>query len=133
MAGYSYRTFCQNVVALHGDRCWLSDHIRAKERAHPVDYSPGLKVCDGPMDVHHIFKKQRLKRECTWADPATLVLILEDGRNGMVVCRRHHDLLERALVVLRRGELPVEFEEFVDDLELDGWASRYWGPRKAAA
>jgi hypothetical protein len=57
---------------------------------------------------------------------APLSVVLEDARNGILVCRRHHDLLECALVVLRRQELPGRFEEFVADYGLDGWASRYY-------
>jgi hypothetical protein len=130
---YDYELFCALVADLDGTSCFLADLLRQRQRRYPHDYSPGLLTCDGIMDCHHLIRKNRLKQErrLIEASGRALEKVLEDPRNGVLVCRRHHDLLERALVVLRREELPVRVFEFASELGLEGWLERYYLPQAA--
>lgn len=99
------------------------------------DWIPrGLLKCDGPLDGHHWLGKSWIKREFPsggfamyevgvgferhgeddWRWP--LAVILSDHRNGSCICRRHHDLIERKLVVIRRNDLPAHVEDFAAEL-----------------
>lgn len=102
------------------------------------DWIPGgLLDCDGRMDAHHLLAKQWLKREFpngawalypvgdgAWVEPDEeggdwhwpLGAILSDPRLGILACRRHHDLLERALLRIHREELPARTFDFAAEL-----------------
>lgn len=47
---------------------------------------------------------------CSLAD------LLNDPRNGVPCCNRHHNMLERHLIVVRRGDIPAHVEEFAAEL-----------------
>lgn len=78
--------------------------------------------CRGPLDAHHIVPRRVLKahghREAT-----------EDPRNGMCLCRRHHELVERHLLSIQRDCIPRAAELFAAEVGL-GWYldRRYGGP-----
>jgi hypothetical protein len=143
VTGYSYEAFCGAVEALHGSRCWVVGVLAGRGAAVPS----GLLRCDGQVDGHHLIGKNRIKQELPSGtmgpylmvdrDPPkevpgrSLGEILNDGRNGVPACRRHHDLVERALVRIAREELPAEVFEFAAELGLGGWLERYY-PRVAA-
>jgi hypothetical protein len=152
--GYSYRTFCANVQALHGPGCWIQRTLTRRDgRTVPF----GWLICDGMMDAHHICPKSLLKKQfpegAIWASVAvptgaddfameperwlpydwrmvhigegeptlrSLADLLNDGRDGVGACRKHHDMVEARQVVIRRDELPVEAVEFATELGL-GW------------
>lgn len=128
---------------------------RAPGDTMPPELDPALLGCQGQLDAHHLVPKQRIKREFhrlnpldewpvrinrAWADGGSefvswesLAAMLMDARNGVIVCRRHHDLLERRLVVPARAELPRGVEEFAAVVGM-GWSlDRDYGPVKRAA
>jgi hypothetical protein len=98
----------------------------------------GLLECDGPLDGMHLgLSKSWLKNEFPnggwalypvgdgkWVAPNDeggdwhwpLHEILNDSRNGVCGCRRHHDLVDRKLIMVRRGDLPGLVEEFAAEL-----------------
>ena len=129
--GYSYEAFCRGIVERDGPGCFVAALLKRRRAEHSVDYSPGLLECRGEMDGHHAgIRKNRLKQEV----PADrLAVALSDPRNGLLVCRRHHDLLERGLVVLRREDLPLCVDEFAAEFGLEGWLDRYVGRRREEA
>lgn len=111
----------------------------------------GLLRCDGPLDGHHLLSKSWLKREFPHGAidtepvekgvlyallPGThdayrrLPDLLNDPRNGILACRRHHDLIERASVQLRAAELPRCVFEFAAELgdRAVGRLERDFGP-----
>lgn len=94
------------------------------------DVPAGLLNCDGPWDRHHLIRKNRLRQEL--ADEVA-ELAVQDDRNLVTTCRRHHELVERALVRLHRDELPEQIEAFAADFRLEGWLDRYYPPRAEAA
>lgn len=121
---YSYQAFCETIRDLDGLDCWLRNLLVERQDQWPHDYSPGLLTCAGELDGHHVgIRKNRLKQQLS---PDVVDEALNDPRNGVLVCRRHHDLLERGLVVLRRDELPARVFEFAREWELEGWLSRYF-------
>lgn len=129
-AGYDYTAFREGIRAHDGLGCWLRDLLAERQGEHPFDYSPGLLTCAGELDGHHLLRKNRLKQEL----PAeSIAEALRDPRNGILVCRRHHEMLERGLVVLRRDELPARATDFAEDWNLAGWLDRYYPPMRRAA
>jgi hypothetical protein len=48
--------------------------------------------------------------------PGSLAVVLNDPRNAVLNCRRHHGLMDRKLVVVRRADLPGHVEEFAQEL-----------------
>jgi hypothetical protein len=146
--GYSYAEFCAAVEKLHGQTCWVQTLLRARE----ARLSPGLYGCAGITDGHHLTPKALLKREFphgidlnddgeirataavwraqdAWPSVRPLGVLLNDGRNGAPVCRRHHDMVEGRLIRIARAELPAEAEAFAKEIGL-GWAlDRTFGAR----
>lgn len=131
--GYDYAVFCANVAALHGPGCWVQRMLAARDgRTVPF----GWLTCDGVMDAHHCLPKQLLKREFPHGTlyknvnvgpstiqrktQRTLDALLNDGRNGVPVCRKHHDMIEGRQLVIRRYELPAATVAFAGQLGL-GW------------
>lgn len=108
----------------------------------------GLLRCDGVLDGHHLgLSKQWLK---SWHATQTravgpidlygepvedqdfaLANLLNDSRNGVLACRRHHDMLEHAVIVVRRADLPESVEGFAAELGTKAVArlERDYGPR----
>lgn len=148
--GYDYEAFCAAVAELHGAACW----VRATLAAREVPLPPGLLDCAGQLDGHHLLPKRVLKRErgsggvrlaaTTRAlytgtpsreveyEAVTIGALLNDGRDGVPACRRHHDLVERALVRIRRAELPRQVEEFAAEIGLGWYLEREFGPCPAS-
>lgn len=115
---------------------WRSGQCESGDARNWVPSS--LLDCDGPLDGHHVgLSKQWLKREFPHGvidtepvEPGVLYALLpgthdayrrlpellNDSRNGILACRRHHDLIERHLIVVRRGDLPSSVEEFAAGL-----------------
>lgn len=99
--------------------------------------------CAGPLDAHHVLPKQRIKREfpsgatvgpdgvlrpvrAVEDAEVTLDALLADARNGVPVCRRHHDLLEGRRVRLPRRTLDGDFPAFLATLGLGWWEEKQW-------
>lgn len=151
--GYDYALFCANVEAIHGRECWIHRLLTNRDgRTVPFDWL----LCDGVKDGHHVvIPKRLLKYEFphgavlydadagVWrkidprvvyereTDPPrrTLGELMNDGRNGVPVCRRHHDMVEGRQLVIRRDELPPEAVEFSTELGLEWYLdSRVFDP-----
>lgn len=146
MTEYDYPRFLYAVARHRGRKCWLRQLLLTRSQEEMGEWSAmvrekGISVpmderatdwrrfgdCDGPMDAHHLVSKQRIKRD--WPHPLwfpdgdlpTTAAVLMDVRNGVIVCRRHHDLLERRLVVPSRAELPEDAVEFAEEVGM-GWS-----------
>lgn len=152
---YDYDAFREGIRFLDGLECWLRRLLRERSDEHPFDCSPGLLTCAGELDGHHLIRKNRLKQEYPHgaffeSDKAHPVLltsnpelvthsgislggILEDPRNGILVCRRHHDMVEGGQVTILRDELPPRVFDFAEEYGLAGWLDRYFPPIGRAA
>lgn len=155
-AGYDYEAFRDGIRFLDGLDCWLRRLLEERAEEHPHDWSPSILTCTGELDGHHLLRKNRLKQELPYGviwqpegwvtiDPGkaypldgppeaqvygvgvrTLSAILEDPRNGILGCRRHHDMLEAGQVVIQRDELPPRVFEFAEEYGLLAWLERYY-------
>lgn len=85
--------------------CWIKCH----------DLSDSL--CDGPWDECHFISKQTLRASGDHE-------YLGDDRNLRRMCRRHHNALDRGMIVLRYGDLPASVHEFAFDLNYKYEGSR---------
>lgn len=126
-SGYDYTKFHVGVLRLNGSGCWVARILTERPKAAR---SP-LQSCDGRTDCHHLIPKRMLRREFQTA--LVLNALLEDARNGIPTCRRHHDQLESAAIKLARWELPVGVEQFAADVDLGWWLDRTFGERERAA
>lgn len=68
--------------------------------------------CYGKLDPHHYIPQQRLKR-CGF-DDKTLAAVLTDPRNGVPLCRYHHERVENANDPLETPR-PLDLDEFLAD------------------
>jgi hypothetical protein len=135
--GYDYGAFCRGIAERDGVLCWVRVLLIARRAAmvkkwagSAADSPPsacrewipnGLMDCDGPLDGHHAaLSKSWLKSYAATlereGEPVDLAGWLNDHRQGRLACRRHHDLVERRLIVVRRGDLPEELDEFLAEL-----------------
>lgn len=164
--GYDYPAFLHAVIIRRGHGCWVGKLLRGRREhwlrsrapgaAMPWDLDPGLLMCQGELDGHHLVSKQRIKREFERLNPLdewpvlinrnwstggpfepvrweSLAEMLMDPRNGVPACRRHHDLLERRLVVPTRAELPVGVEEFAAEVGMVWSLERDYGAVESEA
>lgn len=99
----------------------------------------GRGPCDGRIDPHHLIPQGRIKREYprgVWrlatgelvkanrqttgpfgnVARVTLGMLLEDRRNLISVCRRHHDQLHWKRERIELPDLPAEAHEFAREL-----------------
>lgn len=74
---------------------------------HEGAYAP---ECDGPMEAHHYLPKRMLDDDQA-----------QDPRNGVALCRRHHDLVERAVLYAPR---PPQYVQFLLQWGLSGLSAR---------
>lgn len=63
--------------------------------------------CEGGHDAHHVIPKQALKGIFGLSREERMELVW-DARNGVPVCRRHHELLTTHARKLRPDQLPDE-------------------------
>jgi hypothetical protein len=130
---YDYQAFCRAIARLDGPGCFI--HRLLVQREHDgADFPLGLLLCEGVIDGHHLIRKNRLKQELS--RPFSELVggyVFEDARNGILACRRHHDLVERGLVVVKAEELPRRVHAFVAEYDLEGWLDRYYRPEADAA
>jgi hypothetical protein len=154
--GYDYGEFVRAVEQLHGTGCFVVRAINARLRAGTWRDSMHLVQCDGILDGEHVLSKQRVQDRFpfgavmrdgalepldrgVWEEIAktidgrgrlfTLGELLNDGRLGVLACRRHHDLIENGQFKFARAELPVEVESVAVDYGLDAWLERDYGGR----
>jgi hypothetical protein len=75
------------------------------------------KHCRGKLDAHHVFPKRRIKAPTSPIPTKELrELACADPRNGVPLCRHHHELVESAqLNLLWSGDTA----EFLHDWGLD--------------
>jgi hypothetical protein len=107
-SGYDYEAFCEGIADRDGADCWVRRNV-------PMD--PELRLCDGKLDGHHVLPKQWLKGNVRLPySEQTPASVLNDSRNGILVCRRHHDLLENARIALDVEALPPCVVEFAQEL-----------------
>jgi hypothetical protein len=52
-------------------------------------------LCDGPMDAHHYFPKRRIDLQLGGKHKPASIAAKQDVRNGVPLCRYHHDAVER--------------------------------------
>lgn len=106
----------------------------------------GLGGCAGPIDAHHVLPQRRIKqafpfggalaagyvlpvRALEAVDPSVAVsldALLADARNGVPVCRRHHDRIESRRERLPRSLAPEDFDVFLATIGMGWWAEREW-------
>lgn len=162
--GYDYLLFGRRVAELHGPGCWIhrllmnrpgvevpwgmvmcdggiDAHHLAPKRLLKREFPHGVYIgCMGEcyaLKDDRPFEVPEAVREVIGNPEGrvrSLADLLNDGRNGVLGCRRHHDMVESAEVKIRRGELPAEFVEFATELGLDWFlSSRAFGQEAAHA
>lgn len=151
----SYAEFCAGIAARDGHGCFIRRVLEARRdvqlrstRRDRAVLPDGLLACDGQIDGHHVVAKQHIKREHGRAEfPLSVFLpgmrevtvwqsldaMLADSRNGIAACRRHHELVERALVRLFRDELPAHVFEFAREVAMVPRLERDYPLREVAA
>jgi len=99
----------------------------------------GLRECQGPPQKHHAIKQQTIRRlfprlpmfasdEEIRENKRRLNQALNDSRNLIVCCKRHHDLHEQAKAIpVPREELPEGLELFASDYGLEYELERQFG------
>jgi hypothetical protein len=105
------------------------------------EFAPaGLRECQGPMQRHHVIKKQTIKRlfpqlpmfatdEEVRENKRRLAAAQKDDRDLLWACKRHHDLHEKAKrIPVPREELPEAVELFAADYGLVYELERQFGP-----
>lgn len=78
------------------------------------------RVCDGPIQGHHVVEKQTLKRR-------GLTDFLWDLRNHLGVCERAHRRHTARVEKIPRSCLPAAAEEFAVEHELSHVLDRAYG------
>lgn len=112
-----YFAFYANVAARDGS-CVLCD-VYPDERLMCRERSGRI------LDAHHIIPQQLLKRELPL--PVRMVA-LNDPRNGVLLGRWHHGMVEARM---RELPLPQHVAEFAHDYGLDWWVDRQAGEMAA--
>lgn len=110
------------------------------------DFAPkGLRDCDGKVQRHHAIRAQVIRRMLApgrahlmlddelRAAKAELNRALNDSRNLLDVCKRHHDLFHAARFAVPREGLPEGLEAFAVDFGLGWELDRQYGLREDAA
>jgi hypothetical protein len=91
---------------------------------------------EGPIEAHHVISQEKLKDYARGLrlDADQLAELIWDKRNGIAVCRRHHDLHTRAIVRLPRAAVTPEAREFAHELGLERLIDRGYprDPRRSA-
>jgi hypothetical protein len=142
MTEYSYPDFLEVVLRHRGRDCWVEALLGARANAEMREWQEAgrrgevkwidqrvvdwqrFRDCDGELDAHHVaVSKQRIKQKFHPDDDRRGEALM-DPRNGVPCCRRHHDLLERRLVVPTRAELPEDAVEFAGEIGMLGWVER---------
>lgn len=73
------------------------------------------KRCSPLIDAHHFVPKRRLKLNLGYRDPERLDRALGDTRNGVALCRDHHDLVEAGAL---ESPAPVQLLFFLHEFGL---------------
>lgn len=81
-------------------------------------------TCRGPLQADHVIElnwlmelhKRRRFRDGIGLAP-DFDTVIADGRNGMVLCERHHGLKSNGLIVIPREVLPASLFDFTDDYD----------------
>jgi HNH endonuclease len=70
----------------------------------------------GPLrDAHHIIRKQTLRAHASTMTEQDRMELLWDPRNGVPVCRKHHEQLTTAYRRLTRAQVPPEVWHFAEE------------------
>jgi hypothetical protein len=80
--GISYQAFWRGVTDDGREPCALS----------------GNGLCDGPKDAHHYIPKRRIDQQLGGKNSPKAALAKLDVRNGVCLCRAHHDAVERRIL-----------------------------------
>lgn len=92
-----------------GDRELRDAFTRAVlERAGYRCARAGAGGCAGQLDAHHVIPKAAIKahaRTKHWSSSVTRAVVW-NPENGLCLCRRHHDLHERAIDRVPRDLIP---------------------------
>ena len=80
--------------------------------------------CSGRLQAAHLIPRQRLRKHVPkWKVKQAIA----DHRNGIVLCERHHGLLDRKLLELPREKLPESVEAFAEEYKLKWSLGRDYG------
>lgn len=113
--------------------CWLLEHAFVESCGYLVPLSSFVRLrdCDGPLDPHHLVTQQQIKKVVRGIDARGFRL--NDERNIVPVCRRHHDLYHGCRLRIPREALPAGVEDFAAELGLEWWLERQYGSLVEAA
>lgn len=75
--------------------------------------------CDGPLDAHHLIKKQRIRVHVSTLEEPERLRAMYDPRIGIPVCRRHHHELEHGFKPMFYEDLPQAAIEYARDWGLE--------------
>jgi len=94
------------------------DHSCQACRVFPEDRWKCHHRSEGRMDAHHWIPQRTLKRELP---PERFHAAVRDPRNGVLLGRYHHDMIEHAM---RRLPVPAHVERFAAEYGLGWWLER---------
>jgi hypothetical protein len=136
-----YRDWQERIAMLDGRRCWMrgtvlcrgeldGHHLIPKQRIkRAFPHGAGVGSPWGPIRAGERGIDRYLIMATVGGEDVdiaelpvrTLDELLWDERNGILLCRLHHDRLEQRLFVPARSDLPARVEEFAAELGL-GWS-----------
>lgn len=108
-------------------RRWWGRFVKAARRMRGAGWQ-GCEVCEEAerdpnawTEVHHVIAQQRLKRYARENDlPAkSLLALLTDPRNSIVVCKRHHGNHTVRVEPIPMSAIPDAAWEFAKELGLE--------------
>lgn len=112
-----YMAFASAVAEHRGARCLVT--LVLADRKPLV--SSALLSCRVPYDAAHLIPQRALAEHV----PAEkLLTALTDVRNGVIACRRHHNMLDGCAIALEPDEWPVDAWEFAADYGLVWWIEK---------
>lgn len=81
---------------------------------------------EGPLQAHHVIAQEVLRRlaRAGTLDDRQLAAILWDPRNGLSVCRRHHDRHTLAASRIPAGALDAEHRAFAAEHGLERYLAQ---------
>jgi len=111
---FDYQTFWRTVTddgkapcALYRANCHRCDGLGKFERTTAIGTvvtaclacnSTGIIRCKGGKDAHHYYPKRRIDLKLGGKLSPRAIAAKQDVRNGVCLCRRHHDLVEDGLM-----------------------------------
>jgi hypothetical protein len=113
------------TLAVLAKRCGCSRVSGKRSYGNGGDNPVGDALCDGPIDAHHIISKQYIKLKTYPAAPEAILDILYDPRNGIPLCRKHHQQVDTNYILLHEDQIAPHAFDAISFAYQHGFYQRY--------